>query len=97
MTAGWIDFDGGDRPVVVLTEAGREVVKHGVTLVGISNLPGTVAQSASQLYANNLINYLGVLVTEGELKLDLDDEVVRVPLVCHEGEVTNDRVKEGLS
>lgn len=80
-----------------LTVAGEEVEKHGVTLVGISNLPGTVAQSSSQLYANNLVNYLSQLVEEGELKLDLEDEVVRVPLVCHEGNVTNDRVKEALA
>ncbi|MFT5052709.1 MAG: NAD(P) transhydrogenase subunit alpha [Chlamydiales bacterium] len=92
-----VDMAAGSGGNCELTVAGEEVVKHGVTLIGISDLPATVPQSASQLYANNLINYLGQLVVEGELKLDLEDEVIRVPLVCHEGEITNDRVKEGLS
>ena len=65
-------------------------------IVGFGNLPGSVAASSSQLYANNLVSFLTHLVQDGEVKLDLEDEVVRGPLVCHEGEIMNDRVREAL-
>ena len=80
-----------------LSEAGREVVAHGVTIVGLGNLPGSVPQTSSQLYANNLLAFLDELIEEGQVKLDLENEVVREPLVCHAGEITNDRVKEALA
>ncbi|MCP3920674.1 MAG: Re/Si-specific NAD(P)(+) transhydrogenase subunit alpha [bacterium] len=79
-----------------LSKAGEDVVAHGVTILGPKNLPASVAQSTSQLYANNVTSFLGHAVQEGKLNMDLEDEVIRGPLVCHAGEVTNDRVKESL-
>jgi NAD(P) transhydrogenase subunit alpha len=81
---------GGNCP---LTEKDRIVVKHGVKLVGISNLPATVAADASALYARNLLNFLALLVDPktGELKLDRSDEIIAGSLVCIDGEV----VKKG--
>jgi len=81
---------GGNCP---LTEKDRIVVKHGVKLVGISNLPATVAADASALYARNLLNFLALLVDpkSGELKLDRSDEIIAGSLVCINGEV----VKKG--
>jgi len=55
-----------------------------------------VANHASQMYAKNLSNFLGLLVKGGELKLDLDDEIVAGTLVCRGGEVTHPRVREAL-
>jgi len=80
-----------------LSKAGEEVVEQGVTIVGFSNLPGSVAGSSSQLYSNNVISFLTQLVQEGEVKLDLEDEVLRGPLACHKGEIMNDRIREALS
>jgi len=81
---------GGNCP---LTERDRIVVKHGVKLVGISNLPALVAADASALYARNLLNFLNLLVDPktGELKLDRSDEIIAASLVCINGEV----VKKG--
>ncbi|TDJ66964.1 MAG: Re/Si-specific NAD(P)(+) transhydrogenase subunit alpha [Planctomycetota bacterium] len=79
-----------------LSEPGREVIEHGVIVIGPANLPASVANTTSQLYANNLVAYLGALVKEGEIAIDLEDEVVREPMVCRGGEVTNERVKEAL-
>ncbi len=80
-----------------LSESGKEVVRHGVTIVGFGNLAGSVAQSASQLYATNLVHFLGLLVKEGAIALDLEDEILKASLVCHEGQVKNSRVLEALS
>jgi NAD(P) transhydrogenase subunit alpha len=77
---------GGNCP---LTERDRIVTKHGVKIVGISNLPALVAADASALYARNLLNFLGLLADPktGELKLDRADEIIAGSLVCIGGEV----------
>ena len=77
-----------------LTRAGEEVEEGGVIVLGPRNLPGTVASSTSMLYSNNLTNLLGLLIKEGELVLDREDEIVAGALVCHAGEVTSERIAE---
>lgn len=79
-----------------LTEPGADVVRHGVTILGPTNLSATVAQTASMLYANNLIHFLDELMEEGAVKLDLENELISGTLVCSDGEVTNERVREAL-
>jgi NAD(P) transhydrogenase subunit alpha len=80
-----------------LTEPGQEVVKHGVTIVGTTNLPGTVPYHASQMYARTVTNYLLHLVKDGKLNLDLSDELTRGPLVTREGEIVHDVAKATLA
>jgi NAD(P) transhydrogenase subunit alpha len=77
---------GGNCP---LTERDRIVVKHGVKLIGISNLPALVAADASALYARNLLNFMNLLVDpkSGELKLNREDEIIAGALVCIDGAV----------
>ncbi len=77
---------GGNCP---LTERDKIVIKHGVKLIGISNLPALVAADASALYARNLLNFLNLLVDpkSGELKLDRGDEIIAGSLVCINGEI----------
>lgn len=77
--------------------AGEVCSEHGVTIVGLSNLPGTVAQTSSQLYATNLVHFLQELVEEGAVNLDLENEVISGPLACHAGEVTHSRIQEALA
>ena len=78
-------------------EAEAQVVIDGGTIVlGPCNLPASVGQTTSQLYATNLLNFVQELVEEGALKLDLEDEIQKGSLVCHGGEVVHDRVKEAL-
>src|SRR5258708_18038404 len=66
---------GGNCPP---TEKDQIVIKHGVKLIGISNLPALVAADASALYARNLLNFLNLLVDPktGELKLNREDEII---------------------
>jgi len=70
-----------------LTEADRDVVRHGVTILGVTNLPATVAAHASQMYARNLSSFLGVLVKDGQPAVDLNDEILGAACVTHGGEV----------
>jgi len=75
---------GGNCP---LTERDRIVVKHGVKLIGIVNLPATVATDASSLYARNLLNMVGLMLDPktGEFKLDRSDDIIAGTLVCSGG------------
>ena len=79
-----------------LTEPGREVVKHGVLLIGPLNLPSSVPFHASQMYARNVTSFLAHLVKEGRVQLDLADELTKGPLVTHEGQIVHDAVKARL-
>ncbi|MBA3756998.1 MAG: Re/Si-specific NAD(P)(+) transhydrogenase subunit alpha [Nitrosomonas sp.] len=77
---------GGNCP---LSELNKTVVKHGVHLIGIANIPGLVAADSSMLYARNLMNFLNLMLdpTSGELKIDREDEIIAGTLVCAGGEV----------
>ena len=76
---------GGNCP---LTEAGKTVVKHGVTLVGETNLPALVAADASSLYARNVLDFLKLIINkEGALHVDLEDDIVKACLMCRDGQL----------
>jgi NAD(P) transhydrogenase subunit alpha len=76
-----------------LTQPGAETVQHGVTIVGLTNLPSTLAYHASSMYARTVVNFLLALVKDGKLALNLQDELIRGPLVTHQGEIVHDTVK----
>jgi NAD(P) transhydrogenase subunit alpha len=59
-----------------LTTPGQETVESGVTIVGTTNLPSTMATHASQLLSRNMAELVKLLVKDGELVLDWDDEIV---------------------
>jgi NAD(P) transhydrogenase subunit alpha len=64
-------------------------------VIGPSNLPSEMATHASQLYAKNLENLLGLMVDEeGNLKLDFSDEVIAGACITHDGEIRNERARE---
>lgn len=76
---------GGNCP---LTEAGKTVVKHGVTLVGETNLPALVAADASALYARNVLDFLKLVFNkEGQFHVDLEDDIVKACLMCRDGQL----------
>ncbi|WP_394790440.1 Re/Si-specific NAD(P)(+) transhydrogenase subunit alpha [Rhodoferax sp.] len=77
---------GGNCP---LSEADKTVVKHGVTLIGETNLPAQVAADASALYARNVLDFLKLVLTkEGTLNVDMADDIVAACLVTQAGVVT---------
>jgi NAD(P) transhydrogenase subunit alpha len=79
---------GGNCP---LSEPGKVVVKHGVKIVGHTNVPSRIAVDATALYARNLVNYLTPLMDKATkaVKLDLADEVVKGSLLTHEGKIVH--------
>jgi NAD(P) transhydrogenase subunit alpha len=80
-----------------LTEYDKTVVRHDVTIIGPANLPSTVPLHASQMFAKNCTTFLKELTSkEGELALDMENEVHRDTLLTRGGEVANDRMKELL-
>jgi NAD(P) transhydrogenase subunit alpha len=64
-----------------LTEADQTVEKHGVTIHGPANLPSTLARHASQLYARNVTEFLALIIKDGKLSVDLNDEIVKAAKV----------------
>lgn len=68
-----------------LTEANQVVVKHGVTIVGYTNLPSLVAADASAFYARNILEFLKLLIAESKLNIPADDELVAASLMCKDG------------
>ncbi len=80
-----------------LTEVGKTVVKHGVTIIGHTNVPATVPMHSSSMYANNLAKLLAIMVNkEGVLTIDQADEVISGSLVCQGGELVHGKVRELL-
>ena len=76
---------GGNCP---LTEPGRTVVRHGVTLVGETNLAAMVAADASALYARNVLDFLKLVFNkEGQFHVDLEDDIVKACLMCRDGQL----------
>ena len=77
---------GGNCP---LSELNQTVVKHGVHLIGIANIPGLVAADSSTLYARNLMNLMNLMfdAESGQLKIDREDEIIAGTLICTGGEV----------
>jgi H+-translocating NAD(P) transhydrogenase subunit alpha len=76
---------GGNCP---LSEADKTVVKHGVTLMGETNLPALVAADASSLYARNVLDFLKLIINkEGALHVDMQDDIVAACLMTQGGAV----------
>ena len=81
----------------MLSEKGKTVVKHNVTIIGPTNLPATLSVHASQLYAKNILNIVYLLAPDKkEIKLDMDDEIIKGSMVTHNGEITHAGVKEAV-
>jgi H+-translocating NAD(P) transhydrogenase subunit alpha len=77
-----------------ITEAGKTVVKHGVTVIGSINPASGVPYHASMMYARNITSFLTHLIKDQKLNLNLEDEIVRETLVARGGEIVNARVRE---
>jgi NAD(P) transhydrogenase subunit alpha len=80
-----------------LTESGKTVVKHGVTIIGPENVPSSVAFHASQMFGKNMENLLNLLIDDnGELQLDFEDEIVAETVISHDGDVPQARLRDIL-
>lgn len=66
---------------------------NGVSIVGYTNLPGRIAADASALYARNLAAFVGLMLKDGAVTLDLEDEILKAAVVTHGGAVVHEGVK----
>ena len=80
-----------------LTQTGKIIVDHGVTIIGIINVASNVPYHASQMYAKNLTTFLLNLVKDGKVRPDSEDDIIRETLLTRGGEIVNARVRQFLS
>jgi len=75
-----------------------QIVEHDqVTIDGTSNIPGTMPVHASELYSKNIAAFLTYMIKEGELVLDIEDEIISGAMFTHKGEITHEQTKEALN
>ena len=79
-----------------LSKPDQRVVEHGVTILGPTNIATDIPNHASQMLGNNVVKFLLNMVKDGQLNLNLEDEIIRDTLVARNGEVANGRVKDLL-
>lgn len=78
------------------TEAGKDIIWNGVTIIGPINLPSSMPVHASQLYAKNVTSLMQLLIKDKALEINFGDDIVDAACVTHGGEIRNQRVKDAL-
>jgi proton-translocating NAD(P)+ transhydrogenase subunit alpha len=91
-----IDLAGATGGNVTVSKADEIVERDGVTVLAPTNLPATVPVHASQLYSRNVTSFLNLLIKDGELHVDMNDNIVGPSCVTHEGKWVNERVAAAL-
>ena len=79
-----------------LTKKDEIITHNGVTIDGSSNIPGSMPVHASELYAKNITAFLTYMIEDGELKLNLDDEIISGSMYTHMGEITHEPTQEAI-
>jgi proton-translocating NAD(P)+ transhydrogenase subunit alpha len=87
-----IDLAASTGGNCAVSKPDETVEREGVTIVAPTNLAATVPVHASQLYSRNVTAFLTLIIKDGELKLDMSDDVVGPPCVTHQGAWVNQRV-----
>jgi len=91
-----IDLAGATGGNCALSKPDETVEVNGVTIMAPLNLPATVPVHASQLYSRNVTSFLSLLIKDGELHIDMSDDVIGPSCVTHNGECVNKRVASAL-
>ena len=79
-----------------VSEKGKTVKKYNVTIIGEPNIPSLVPTHSSEVYSKNILSLLQHISKDGQVNLNLDDEIVKGSLITHNKEVINPRIKELL-
>ncbi|MDR3142868.1 MAG: NAD(P) transhydrogenase subunit alpha [Tannerellaceae bacterium] len=80
-----------------ITPPGKTEIKHGVTLIGIKNIPGMLPGSATWMFSNNVYNLVKYLTKDGKIALDMSDEIVKSILVSIHGKVVHTGALEAMN
>ncbi|TBR58785.1 Re/Si-specific NAD(P)(+) transhydrogenase subunit alpha [Mastigocladus laminosus UU774] len=78
------------------TDPGRDIVAHGVTVIGPINLPSSQPVHASQLYAKNLTSLMQLLIKDKAVEVNFADDIIEAACITHAGEIRSARIKEAL-
>ncbi|WP_101690631.1 NAD(P) transhydrogenase subunit alpha [Dysgonomonas massiliensis] len=89
-----ISIDQGGN--CALTPPGTTEVKHGVTIIGVKNIPGTLATSSTWMFAQNVYNLVKFLTKDGKIELDMSDEIVKAILVTIDGKIVHTGALEAM-
>lgn len=79
-----------------LTQGGEIVERYGVSIDGTKNIPGMVPESATTMFAKNVMNYVSNFVKDGKVVIDLNDEITASSLVCQGGELVHAGAREAM-
>jgi proton-translocating NAD(P)+ transhydrogenase subunit alpha len=91
-----VDLAGASGGNCAATSPGQEIMKYGVTVIAPLNLAATVPVHASQLYSRNVAAFLSLLIKDGELSIDLSDDIIGPACVAHEGRAVHPRVRAAV-
>ncbi|MGI6370745.1 MAG: NAD(P) transhydrogenase subunit alpha [Ignavibacteria bacterium] len=89
-----ISIDQGGN--CAITPPGKKEVIHGVTIMGIKNIPGLLPTSSTWMFSQNIYNIVKYLVKDGKISLDLNDEIVRSTLVTHNNDIVHAGTREAM-
>ncbi len=85
---------GGNTEV---TKDAETINYNGVSIVGDSSLPSSMPYDASKLYGKNILNFLQLIIKDGKLNLNFEDDLVKGPCIAHDGKITNERIQNLVS
>ncbi|HKR94651.1 MAG TPA: NAD(P)(+) transhydrogenase (Re/Si-specific) subunit alpha, partial [Candidatus Angelobacter sp.] len=91
-----IDLAASTGGNVALTKPGEEVDHNGVLILGPLNLPASVAGHASQLYSRNLTSFISLINDKGNLKIDMNDDILKGACVTYQGGSVHPKVAAAL-
>jgi NAD(P) transhydrogenase subunit alpha len=91
-----IDLAGSTGGNCELSKADEVVERDGVTILAPTNLAASVPVHASQLYSRNITSFLSLLIKDGQLQIDMNDDVVGPSCVTHQGQIVNQRVAASM-
>src|SRR5688500_11272090 len=91
-----IDLAGSTGGNCALSKPDKVIERNGVSIMAPTNLAATVPVHASQLYSRNVTSFLSLLIKDGELNINLEDDVVGPSCVTHDGQIVNSRVAAAL-
>lgn len=79
------------------SKAGEEVMSHGVKILGAVNLPASIPQDASRMYARNMQTFLTQIIKDGNVNLDFEDEIIGGTCITHDGKIVHEAVSKALN
>ncbi len=77
-----------------VTENGKIIDYNGLTIIGDSNLPGSMPRDASSMFSKNTLNFLKLLIVDGNVNLNFEDDIIAATCITHQGEINNERLKK---